>query len=146
MSAPRLSAPRAAMILGLLGLVPFAGFVIAAWVTPNIGLRFTFIQAEILWAALILSFMAGARWAFTLTRLTPDLGRLMAFGLIPAVSLAAPFLPAGQSVLLLAAGFTGLLAAELMPGARREAPDWYPPLRVFLTGVVLICLAGAAFA
>ena len=48
-----MSPARIALALGLLGLVPFAGFGIAAWLTPNVGLRFTFLQAEILWAAII---------------------------------------------------------------------------------------------
>ena len=137
-----MSPARIALALGLLGLVPFAGFGIAAWLTPNIGLRFTFLQAEILWAAIILSFMAGARWAFTLT--TPAPWRVMAFGLVPALSLVAPFLPIGWAVLLLASGFTGLLVSELMSGARREAPEWYAPLRIFLTIVALVCLSGVA--
>jgi hypothetical protein len=135
---------RVTLALGLLGLVPFAGLGIAAWLTPNIGLRFTFLQAEILWAAIILSFMAGARWAFILSRPAPDPWRLMAFGFVPALSLVAPFLPFGWAALLLAAGFIGFLVSELMPGARREAPEWYPPLRVFLTFVALVCLSGVA--
>jgi hypothetical protein len=135
---------RITLALGLLGLVPFVGFGIGAWLTPNIGLHFTVLQAEILWAAIILSFMAGARWAFTLTLLTPAPWRLMAFGLLPALSLVAPFLPIGWAALLLAAGFIGLLVSELMPGARREAPEWYPPLRIFLTLVALVCLSGVA--
>ena len=139
-----MSPARIALGLGLLGLVPFAGFGIAAWLTPNIGLRFTFLQAEILWAAIILSFMAGARWAFTLTQPTPARSRVMAFGFLPALSLVAPFLPFGWAVLLLASGFIGLLVSELMSDARREAPEWYPPLRIFLTLVALVCLSGAA--
>ena len=139
-----MSPARVSLALGLLGLVPFAGFGIAAWLTPNIGLRFTFLQAEILWAAIILSFMAGARWAFTLRRLTPAPWRLMAFGFLPALSLVAPFLPIGWAVLLLASGFIGLLVSELMSGARREAPEWYPPLRIVLTLVALVCLSGVA--
>jgi hypothetical protein len=138
------SPARIALALGLLGLVPFAGFGIATWLTPNIGLRFTFLQAEILWAAIILSFMAGARWAFTLARPTPDPWRVMAFGLVPVLSLVAPFLPIGWAVLLLASGLVGLLASELTSGARQEAPEWYAPLRVFLTLVALVCLSGVA--
>lgn len=138
-----MSAQRTALCLGLLGLVPFVGFVIAAWATPKVGLSFTFLQAEIDWAAIILAFMAGARWAFILTQGTPEVWRMMAFGLFPALSLAAPFLPFRWAVLLLAAGFTALLVSELMPGARREAPEWYPPLRIFLTLVVLACLGVA---
>ena len=139
-----MSPARIALALGLLGLVPFAGFAIAAWLTPNIGLRFTFVQAEILWAAIILSFMAGARWAFTLTQPTPDPWRVMAIGLVPALSLVAPFLPFGWAVLVLASGFIGLLVSELVPGARREAPAWYPQLRIFLTIIALVCLSGVA--
>ncbi len=139
-----MSPSRIALVLGLLGLVPFAGFAIAAWLTPNIGLRYTFLQAEILWAAIILSFMAGARWAFTLTRPSPDPWRVMAFGLVPALSLVASFLPVGWAVLLLASGFIGLLASELMSGARHEAPEWYPPLRIFLTLGALVCLSAVA--
>jgi Protein of unknown function (DUF3429) len=140
-----LSPARIALALGLLGLVPFAGFAIAAWLTPNIGLRFTFLQAEILWAAIILSFMAGARWAFTLTQPSPDPWRVLAFGLFPALALAAPFLPIGWAALLLASGFIGLLASELTSVARHEAPEWYTPLRIFLTLVALVCLSSVAF-
>ena len=141
-----MSPARAALVLGVFGLGPFIGFAAAAWFAPGIAPPAALQQAEILWGAIILAFMAGARWGFVLVQPEASIGRLMAFGLIPALSLAAPFLPVPLALILLAAGFVGLLAAELLPAARHEGPAWYPPLRVFLTLVALICLIATALA
>ena len=124
-----MSPARIALALGLLGLVPFAGFGIAAWLTPNIGLRFTFLRQDTVGGDHLV-LHGGCPLGFTLTQPSPDPWRVMAFGLVPALALAAPFLPIGWAALLLASGFIGLLASELTPSARHKAPEWYPPLRI----------------
>lgn len=137
---------RLALILGGLGLIPFAAFATGAWMASGIGLRIIFVEAGVLWGAIILSFMAGARWAFMQTGPITSPVRLMTAGLIPAVSLAAPFLDPGRGIALLVAGFIGLLVFELRPRARREAPDWYASLRIGLTSGAVFCLLVTALA
>lgn len=140
----RMSGSRVALALGLLGLIPFAGFAALAWGSADPAVRLAHAQAEVMWGAIILSFMAGARWAFALAGPAATPTRLMAFGLIPALSLLAPWLPTVLGLVLLAAGFVGLLVLELPRVPRQEAPDWYPALRVFLTVVAVACLLSVA--
>ncbi len=127
---------RAALGLGILGLVPFTGLALAAHLAPAPPLRAAALTALAVWGAVILGFMAGARWAMMLTaRPAPGLARLAVVGILPPMlALLAPLLPAAAGLGLLMAGFAGLLAFELTPPSRAEAPGWYPRLRVILSG------------
>lgn len=140
-----MSTARAAALLGAAGLVPFWGFALAAHLAPGIGIAFTALEAEVIWGAVILSFMAGARWAMILLAGGSAL-RLAGFALVSLPALAAPFLASLPALGLFALAFLALLAAELAPGARAEAPAWYSRLRIALTLGVLAALALAALA
>lgn len=123
---------RAALGLEILGLVPFTGLALAAHLAPAPPLRAAALTALAVWGAVILGFMAGARWAMMLTaRPAPGLARLAAVGILPPM---LALLPAAAGLGLLMAGFAGLLAFELTPPSRAEAPGWYPRLRVILSG------------
>lgn len=75
---------RAALGLGILGLVPFTGLALAAHLAPAPPLRAAALTALAVWGAVILGFMAGARWAMMLTaRPAPGLARLAAVGILP---------------------------------------------------------------
>lgn len=140
-----MSPARAATLLGAAGLIPFWGFAVGAHLAPSIGLAVTALQAEVIWGAVILPFMAGARWAMILVAGGSPL-RLAGFAVVSLPALAAPFLTPRPALGLLALAFLALLVAELGPRARAEAPAWYPRLRIALTAGVLGALVLAAFA
>lgn len=140
-----MSTARAAAALGAAGFVPFWGLAALAHLAPGIGLAYAALQALAVWGAVILSFMAGARWAMILAVGGSAL-RLAGFALVSLPALAAPFLAPLAALGLMAFAFLALLAAELAPAARAEAPAWYPRLRIALTAGVLAALALAALA
>ncbi|MFC6686813.1 DUF3429 family protein [Jhaorihella thermophila] len=140
-----MSTARAAAALGTAGLVPFWGLAALAHLAPGIGLAYVALRAELTWGAVILAFMAGARWAMVLAAGGGAL-RQAGFALLALPALAAPFLPPLSGLALLAAAFAGLLAAERTATARTEAPAWYPRLRLWLTAGAIAALALAALA
>ena len=56
----------------------------------------------------------------------------------------ALLIPMLYGYLLLAACFIVLLAADRLASRRGLLPDWYMPMRVILTTVVVLCLLAAA--
>ena len=136
---------RAATLLGAAGLIPFWAFALAAHLWPNIDLTYKAVEAEIIWGAVILSFMAGARWAMILKADGSTL-RLSGFALMSLPALVAPFFAHKLALGLLAIAFFALLVAELSIVARAESPAWYLSLRVTLSVGALGALAFAALA
>ncbi|SES79907.1 DUF3429 family protein [Oceanicella actignis] len=140
-----MSPARAAALLGAAGLGPFWGFALAAHVAAASPAAGTALRAELAWGATILAFMAGARWAMALAA-GAGAARLAAFALASLPAFGAPFMPTPAGLGLLAAAFVALLAVELAPASRAEAPPWYPALRIRLTSGVLAALGVAALA
>ena len=63
--------PRAPLVLGLAGLIPFiwgalTGLVpdLAAWASANLGSRFVGPYIQLFYGTVILSFMSGVLWGF----------------------------------------------------------------------------------
>ncbi|NCO87950.1 MAG: DUF3429 domain-containing protein [Rhodobacterales bacterium] len=145
--------PRAALGLGLAGLIPFLWGALtvlrpdlAAWGTGALGPRFVGPYVQLFYGAVILSFMSGVLWGFA-TRAT---GRVAAAGyalsVIPA--LWAFFMTGGGPVaaaMNLMAGFAGLLLLDWFFWRAGLAPAWWMRLRVLLTSIVLISLLPVVF-
>lgn len=137
--------PAIVLVYGLLGLLPFfaaplASLAAVEW-RPFAG------QLAALYAALILSFLGGARWGLAVARPDPA-PAVITLAMLPTLAaLALLFLPdswrAGQLLALAA-----LLAVHY--AWDRTAPDlpiWYPTLRALLTaGAVAGLVAQAALA
>ena len=134
--------PRPVLIYGLLGLIPFLA-------PPLIGLA-TPAHADILglvvlvYGALILSFLGGARWGHEVQRADPRAGiitltmlpTLAGFGLLLASSIARP-----AQLTAMAA----LLALQLVWDAgASDVPRWYPRLRLMLSLGAIAGLAAMA--
>jgi hypothetical protein len=137
MTVSRPSVPTSVAIYGALGLIPFWAPSAIAWARPE--LTDLMKAALAIYAALILSFLGGARWAFAVARPAPSaltvtlamLPTLVGFGLLLAPQAAR--LP-GLAIALVAMGAWDLRAGD--------PPPWYPRLRLPLTlaavgGVVL---------
>ncbi len=146
--------PRAPLLLGLAGLIPFLwGAVtvlfpdLALWTSRTIGPRFAGPYVMLFYGTIILSFMSGALWGFA-TRLQGNQAALgYTLSVIPA--LWAFFFTGGggptSAGLSLMAGFVGILGIDWLFWRHGAAPGWWMRLRVLLTSVVVGCLAIGVF-
>lgn len=147
--------PPSALVLGLAGLLPFlwggaTAVPLLLDYAPALPILPTLTGTALLaaYGTIILGFMAGVIWGFA----ARDGGPFMPAGLV--LSVLPPLWifffsaqPDGTQLLALIAGFTGLLAIDHTCARRGLAPEWWMPLRLILTSVVVFCLAiGAAFA
>ncbi len=131
MTASRPPVPTSVTIYGALGLIPFWAPTAIAWARPE--LTEVMKDALAIYAALILSFLGGARWAFAVARPAPRavtvslamLPTLAGFGLLLTPESAGRLRLLGLSIALAAMG-----AWDLRPG---DPPAWYPRLRAPLT-------------
>jgi hypothetical protein len=146
--------PRAPLALGLAGLIPFVWGALTVlspdlslWTVQMIGPRFAGPYVMLFYGAIILSFMSGVLWGFS-SRLD---GARATTGYVLSVlpALWAFFMtgggPTGAGISLMV-GFAGILGLDWLFWHHRAAPAWWLPLRILLTGVVLICLAVGVFA
>lgn len=145
--------PLPALVLGLLGLIPFLAGTLMLFAEPGTVPTFGLVPSDAAggglilerFGAVILGFMGGCLWGFASARPGGPAPALLAASIVPAflafVSLRET--PAA-SCLWLAFGFVALQAIDV--GFRRAgvAPDYWLALRLPLTAVVLVCLLTGA--
>lgn len=144
--------PSAALWLGLAGLIPFYATAFGAAAADAALARLSLVSFSI-YAAVILSFLGGARWGLELARAphAPSLQRLC-FSVAPSIggwaiavaSAVAPF--AAGIVAAIAIMFLLQFIWDAAAGREDLAPGWYPRLRGTLTGGVLLACAIAPIA
>ncbi|MEL6640323.1 MAG: DUF3429 domain-containing protein [Pseudomonadota bacterium] len=145
--------PRAALILGLAGVIPFAwGAIttvfpdIALRLLPVIGSRFIGPYIQLFYGAIILSFMSGVLWGFTAKADGQTATTGYALSVLPA--LWAFFMtgngPVAGSINLIV-GFLGLLLLDWQFWRQGLTPPWWMKLRVLLTALVVLCLFSGVF-
>src|SRR6056297_3884196 len=147
------SIPRAPLILGLAGLIPFLWGALTVlrpdlglWTAQAIGPRFAGPYVMLFYGAVILSFMSGVLWGFASKTTGPQAATGYALAVIPA--LWAFFMTGGgptSSGLNLIFGFAGLLILDWQFSRWGLAPEWWMPLRLLLTSIVVACLAIGVF-
>jgi hypothetical protein len=139
---PRLAdVPRAALVLGFAGLVPFVAGSIIAFFAGYPG-AILVLNLQMAYAAVILSFMGAVHWGLAMAQNDAGNWRRLGHALLPAqAGWAALMIPNGLGLLLLAFGFAAVFFADLRTVAAGRAPAWYRALRKPLTAVVLVCLA-----
>ena len=144
-----MAVPRAVLILGLAGVIPFAWGAatlvsdpLAQWGNATLGPRFIGPFVQLFYGSVILSFMSGVLWGFA----TKAEGRRAAIGyalsVIPA--LWAFFMTGGGPVTAgtnLIFGFLGLLLLDWQFWRWELAPPWWMQLGGLLTTLVVACLA-----
>lgn len=145
--------PIAPLVLGLAGLIPFlwgaATYVIEplqVWGARNLGPRFVGPYVQLFYGSVILSFMSGVLWGFA----TKAEGLRAAAGYVMSVvpALWAFFMTGGGPVTAgsnLIVGFLGLLIIDFAFSSWGLTPAWWLPLRLLLTGIVVLCLAVGVF-
>lgn len=146
--------PRAPLLLGLAGLLPFMlGALIStlADIAPSadsypIIIANDGIKILVLYGTIILSFMSGVLWGFA----TKAEGAKATTGYVLSVmpALWAFFMRGGKPVETLPyliAGFLGLLVLDYFFSREGLTTPWWMPLRILLTSIVVICLGIGAF-
>jgi Protein of unknown function (DUF3429) len=145
--------PRAALILGVAGLIPFV-WGVATEVLPAafdlgmrwFGPRFVGPYVGLAYGTIILAFMSGVLWGFAaqVTGRAATVG--YALSVIPALW-AFFFVGNGpvNAAIWLAAGFVLLLGLDYLFWRQGLAPGWWMRLRMGLTAVVVVCLSVTAF-
>jgi ribose/xylose/arabinose/galactoside ABC-type transport system permease subunit len=130
--------PRLVLVCGLLGLIPFLAPALIGIAWPAGKDPAAFVLA--LYAALILSFLGGARWGLTVGRTSPD-PRIVSLSMLPTLAGLALLLAPNEVRL---PGLAAALALHWLWDVRdSDLPAWYPALRSLLTaGAVIGLLAG----
>lgn len=140
--------PRAALLLGLAGLLPFVWGALTVlrpdlglWGQMNLGGRFVGPYVQLFYGAVILSFMSGVLWGFA----TKATGAIATAGYILSVipALWAFFMTGGGPVaagMNLIVGFLGLLLLDWYFWRLGLAPVWWMHLRGLLTAIVIVTL------
>ncbi len=134
--------PRPVLIYGLLGLVPFLTPPLIGLITPAhadiLGL------AVLVYGALILSFLGGARWGQEVMRPEPRAG-IITLAMLPTLAGFALLLASSIARPAQLTAMAALLALHLVWDAgAREMPRWYPRLRLLLTLGAIAGLAAMA--
>lgn len=144
--------PRAALLLGLAGLIPFVwgAFTVfspsaQAWGVQVFGARFVGPYIGLFYGSVILSFMSGVLWGFA----TKAEGAVAATGYALSVlpALWAFFMTGGGPVaaaIALIAGFVALLVLDWLFWKQGLAPQWWMKLRLLLTTIVVLSLVPVA--
>ena len=145
--------PRAPLILGLAGLIPFvwgaATYLsdpLAQWGLATFGARFIGPYVQLFYGSVILSFMSGVLWGFATRASGAQAATGYALSVLPA--LWAFFMTGGGPVSAgtnLIFGFAGLLILDFAFWRWGLTPPWWMALRVLLTVIVIACLAVAVF-
>lgn len=141
--------PRSALLLGLLGVLPFAWGALTllsdaamGWGIRSLGPRFVGPHVQLFYGAVILSFMSGVLWGFATKTDGARATTGYALSVIPA--LWAFFMTGGGPVsagMNLIFGLLGLLILDWQFWRWGLAPAWWMHLRVLLTLLVVVCLA-----
>lgn len=143
------SIPRAPLILGLAGLIPFvwgAATVVsddlAEFALATFGARFVGPYVQLAYGSIILSFMSGVLWGFATKAKGAQAATGYALSVIPA--LWAFFMVGGgptSAAMNLIFGFAGLLMLDFAFSSWGLTPRWWMALRILLTAIVIACLA-----
>ena len=122
-----------AWTLTLAGLVPFAGLAALIVLAPGEGERW--VEPLTVYGAIILSFLAGARWGKAFAERDPRPATLILSNLPPVAAWLTfmPGVPVEFRLLVLIFGLIAMLSWDFGP-----SPVWYRNLRISATtGAVL---------
>jgi hypothetical protein len=132
---------RAIWLISGSGLVPFLVCLALAYGAPE--LRDAAVRTFIVYSALTLTFLGGARWGAELVRAPegPNLGRLVASAGPSVVGLGAllPHTPAPLAIGLLLVSSGAQLAWDVAGARRGLLPGWNGRVRTVMTVLGTVC-------
>ena len=145
--------PPAPLLLGLAGLLPFlwggATYLndgLQSWALSTLGGRFVGPYVQLFYGSVILSFMSGVLWGFATRANGAQAATCYVLSVIPA--LWAFFMTGGGPTAAgsnLIVGFLALLLLDFAFSRWGLTPDWWMPLRILLTAIVVLCLSVGVF-
>jgi hypothetical protein len=131
LTRPADAAPRAVLAYGLLGIIPFWSLPAANLLAPGWAGVASVVEAA--YAALILSFLGGARWGLAVRDAAPD-PVVVGLAMTPTLAgLAALVFLHGAARLQLLALAGALALSGGWDAAAKGLPPWYARLRTGLT-------------
>jgi uncharacterized membrane protein len=134
--------PPLILFYGLAGLIPFIAPPLATIAFPDF--RWQFTEGLLWWAAIILSFLGGARWGAAVQTFQPSAG-LIGLAMLPSIAGWLVLLaPAKYRVAQLLALAGALLVHLLWDWTARSLPGWYGRLRLALTAGAVAALGWQA--
>jgi hypothetical protein len=127
--------PAGLWVIAGSGLLPFLTCLALVVFVPELAARA--VQAFVVYAALTLSFLGGARWGAELVRVprAPSLPRLVAAAIPSVVGLAAllPYLSTTQALLVLMLCGLWQLWWDVAASRSRLLPSWNARVRTVMT-------------
>jgi uncharacterized protein DUF3429 len=140
---------RLAILVGILGLIPFITAIVLLFTMPQNTLDL--LHYFYIYSAGILAFMAGIYWPLAMQLdnrcypLSPLMTMLLSQLFFLSAGIGLLLSPAGQ-VLLYTLAYLGLYVVDAR-WMRAYWPEWYLRLRLGLTSVVVVCqiVAGLVF-
>ncbi|KAJ3371728.1 hypothetical protein GGF31_002707 [Allomyces arbusculus] len=137
--------PTTPKMLGLAGLIPFAGATVGAWTCVGADDIIAFQLVEATYGASILAFMGAVHWGTAMAHEgvtdTSTLSKRYALSVLPSlIGWATLSMPADIALATQLAAFNALLYADVRAWRHGSVPRWYPNLRIWLTGIVSACL------
>ena len=140
--------PPAALLLGLAGLIPFVWGALLVLGSAGSGVSLPAVLTGdgrllmLRYGGIILPFMAGVLWGFATRARGTQAAVAYALSVLPALWwFFMPGIGPASALMNLAIGFAALLLLDYAFQLWRLAPGWWMTLRLFLTAVVLACLA-----
>ena len=133
--------PPMALMLGLLGLIPFITGGVGVWLAGLGDLRFALPLIVIAYGCLIASFLGGVRWGAAMQNGDRDtdsakLPRHLVMAIVPTlIALVAFMLPLPQAFTLLIILFVAQAVLDINGAHQGDMATWYAPLRLLLTVV-----------
>lgn len=141
--------PKAPLILGLSGLLPFiwgamshASPEIMAWGANWVGAGLLGTEVQTSYGVVILSFMSGVLWGFATKAQGLKAAACYAMSVLPVLwvfFVVSSGLDSKTSYLMI--GFVGLLILDVIFYRLGLTPRWWLRLRLLLSAIVLGCLS-----
>lgn len=147
MNTPTPKTPFIVAILGYGGLIPFVLPAIAPFlgIAPDL----PWLQMQLAYGAIILSFLGGLHWAFAMTckeLSEQDKSLRFVWSVIPSLAAWSTFAMSPKlAAIVLIAGFTFHLLQDIWLVTKVQLPEWFMRLRFQLTAVACISLANSTF-
>ena len=139
--------PPAALLLTIAGLAPFilGALMSANTFEPNSYIQYIGTDGRLImlrYGVIILCFMSGVLWGFATKAHGTQATACYVLSTLPALwAFLSPGRQADEALINLMIGFIAVLILDSAFSRWRLAPEWWMPLRIPVTIVVLICLA-----
>lgn len=137
--------PRAALLLGVSGLIPFIGLAASIALAPDmagLGQR-ALHMALVTYGALIASFIGGVRWGNALSGHQRQTHEFIISVIPSLLAWSALATPRPFDLMMLIGVFLALGVSDVGLALSGGAPRWYGRLRVLLTAVATLSLLTA---